>query len=321
MISEYSRSTWQKSRTTLTSLTDNILPGTRDYLIITLIGSEVLWQKKFDGSSLDDVPTSVAVYDSNLFVTGYSYRSEDNSDFATIKYKLFENGAYGWTDTNVKYLDYKGGKDQGSSIKVKDRDTIYVAGVSEFSKEEFVIKKYRQTNSGGGGVINVWEEFYGPDIDNVPGYSTMQKASLVELDSNGYVYQINYMWNQFNKYYAIVKYDANGNVLFVIDNINDGSDSRNLKASPSNKITNLSNSPNPFNPVTQIKFDLSVSAHINLKIFDMSGKEIQTLVDEFRESGNYSETFDAGSLSSGVYFYSIYVGNVLLQTEKCLLVK
>ncbi|MEO6695663.1 MAG: T9SS type A sorting domain-containing protein [Ignavibacteria bacterium] len=320
LISEYSRSAQQKSRTSLTSFTDNILLGTRDYLIITLKGSEVLWQKRFDGNSLDDVPTSLAVYDSNLYITGYSYRSEDNSDFATIKYKLYEDGAYGWTDTNVRYWDYNGGKDQGSSIKVKDRDTIYVAGVSELANQGFVIKKYRQTNNGNG-VILTWEKFYGPNTDNIPGYSTMQKVSLVEIDSSDNVYQINYMWNQFNKYYAIVKYDANGNVLFVTDNMNDGSDSRNLIANISNKITNLSNSPNPFNPVTQIKFDLTVGAHINLKIFDMSGKEIQTLVDEFRESGNYSETFDAGSLSSGVYFYSIYAGDVLLQTKKCLLVK
>ncbi|MEO7357783.1 MAG: hypothetical protein ABIY50_09745, partial [Ignavibacteria bacterium] len=153
LISEYSRNTQQKSRTSLTSFTDNILLGTRDYLIITLKGSEVLWQKRFDGNSLDDVPTSLAVYDSNLYVTGYSYRSEDNSDFATIKYKLYEDGAYGWTDTNVRYLDYNGGKDQGSSIKVKDRDTIYVAGVSELANQGFVIKKYRQTNNGNGVIL------------------------------------------------------------------------------------------------------------------------------------------------------------------------
>ena len=274
VISEYSRSKWQKSRTSLTSLTDNLSSGSIDYLIITMKESEVLWQKKFNGSSLDDVPTSVAVYDSNLFVTGYSYRSENNSDFATIKYKLYENGAYGWTDTNVRYLDYKGGKDQGSSVKVKDKNTIYVAGVSEYAEREFVIHEYFQTNNGSH-IILAWDQYYSPNIEDVPGYATMQKASLVELDSNGNVYQINYMWNQFNKYYAIVKYDSNGNVLYVFDNINDASDSRNLKVSTSNKITNLSNSPNPFNPVTQIKFDLSANAHIKLKIFDCQEKKFK----------------------------------------------
>ena len=70
------------------------------------------------------------------------------------------------------------------------------------------------------------------------------------------------------------------------------------------------NYPNPFNPTTTIRFALHTSAHATLKIFDMLGKEVASVLDERLESGEYSRTFDATNLPTGVYFYRLEAGSV-----------
>jgi hypothetical protein len=80
------------------------------------------------------------------------------------------------------------------------------------------------------------------------------------------------------------------------------------------------NYPNPFNPVTTIKYQLPVSGRVSLKVYNILGKEIATLVDEEKSAGTYSVTFDAGKLSSGIYFYRIQAGN-FVQAKKMILLK
>ena len=65
------------------------------------------------------------------------------------------------------------------------------------------------------------------------------------------------------------------------------------------------NYPNPFNPATTISYQIPKDGHVTIKIFDAIGREVTTLVDEFKPSGRYSVKFDASRLSSGIYFYSI----------------
>ncbi len=84
---------------------------------------------------------------------------------------------------------------------------------------------------------------------------------------------------------------------------------------------NLSqNYPNPFNPTTNIKFAIPTSGMVKLVVFDVLGREVTTLVNEFRNAGNFVVDFDASSLSSGVYFYRLESGD-FKQTRKMLLVK
>ena len=63
------------------------------------------------------------------------------------------------------------------------------------------------------------------------------------------------------------------------------------------------NYPNPFNPATKITFKLEKSSFVSLKIFDVLGREIKTLVNEYRLAGNHELVFDASNLSSGIYLY------------------
>jgi hypothetical protein len=69
------------------------------------------------------------------------------------------------------------------------------------------------------------------------------------------------------------------------------------------------NYPNPFNPATQIKYGLPTSGHVTLKLYDLTGREVATLVDQFQTAGEFTVTFNAAGLSTGVYFYRLHVGN------------
>jgi len=81
------------------------------------------------------------------------------------------------------------------------------------------------------------------------------------------------------------------------------------------------NYPNPFNSSTKIAYSIPNSYFVILKIYDMLGKEVQTLVNEFQNVGTYSYNLDASKLSSGIYFYSLQVGNDFVETKKMLLMK
>ena len=83
----------------------------------------------------------------------------------------------------------------------------------------------------------------------------------------------------------------------------------------------LQNYPNPFNPSTTINFSIPVSSKVSLKVYDPAGREVSTLVNEFKSAGNYSVNFTAGSgLNSGVYFYTMTAGEFTV-TKKLILLK
>jgi len=80
------------------------------------------------------------------------------------------------------------------------------------------------------------------------------------------------------------------------------------------------NYPNPFNPSTTISFSIPKEDFVSLKVFNSLGEEIAELVNETKPAGNYSFTFDANGLSSGIYLYKISAGN-FVETKKMILIK
>ncbi len=80
------------------------------------------------------------------------------------------------------------------------------------------------------------------------------------------------------------------------------------------------NYPNPFNPTTTINYQLPASSIVTLKVYDVVGREVATLVNETKEIGSYSVQFNASHLSSGIYFYTIKAGN-FTATKKLTLMK
>lgn len=83
----------------------------------------------------------------------------------------------------------------------------------------------------------------------------------------------------------------------------------------------FNNYPNPFNPTTNIKYQISESKFVNIVIFDVTGKKIIDLVNKRHSSGTYIVEFDAGSYSSGIYFYSLSIDGKIMETKAMVLIK
>ena len=134
------------------------------------------------------------------------------------------------------------------------------------------------------------------------------------------MYTDNTVLNGKTYYYKITSVDYSGNEsepATVTANITSVNKENNLIPD----VFSLGqNYPNPFNPVTVINYQLPVNSTAILKVYDVLGKEIVTLVNETKEAGYYSINFDASKFSSGMYFYKLQAGS-FVQTKKIILTK
>jgi hypothetical protein len=85
------------------------------------------------------------------------------------------------------------------------------------------------------------------------------------------------------------------------------------------------NFPNPFNTITHIKYQVMKSSHVNLIVYDVTGRVVATLVNQKQSTVNgtgiYEVAFDGTNYSSGIYFYSLIVDDKLIDTKKMILLK
>jgi len=80
------------------------------------------------------------------------------------------------------------------------------------------------------------------------------------------------------------------------------------------------NYPNPFNPTTIIKYQIPEISFVTIKVYDVLGNEVVTLINEEKPVGNYEVEFDAVGLSSGMYFFTLQAGS-FIETKKMVLMK
>ncbi|MBK8983178.1 MAG: T9SS type A sorting domain-containing protein [Ignavibacteria bacterium] len=191
----------------------------------------------------------------------------------------------------------------------------------------------------------------------------MQRWANIEVDSYGNPILIAMQWDENGAEWKARKYDTDGNIIYTIgeDDNNNNSDqsllsfksrkstgdsnggqskkinSENISNSNSQmKITDKSifgneatdtklfqNKPNPFNPSTEISYNVSSEAFITIKIYNLLGQEAASLVNEMKHSGMYKVTFDGSALSSGMYFINYLAGAGRLKngTKRMLLMK
>ena len=86
------------------------------------------------------------------------------------------------------------------------------------------------------------------------------------------------------------------------------------------KFNLYQNYPNPFNPVSRIKFDIPQSGFVKLAVYDILGKEVSLIVNQYLGEGSYTADLNASVLSSGIYFYTLRSGNYVT-TKKMILAK
>ena len=169
---------------------------------------------------------------------------------------------------------------------------------NELNNSGFEIERSAEDRSS-----TVWTK-----IGNVSGHgtvTTLQNYSFTDRNLTSGKYK-----------YRLKQIDFNGN--FEYFNLN----SEVVIGVPEN-FELSQNYPNPFNPSTKIEFQLPEDGIVNLSVYDNSGREVVTLVNEFKTAGYYSVNFSvtgSSSLSSGVYFYKITSDNKSI-TKKMLLVK
>jgi hypothetical protein len=100
----------------------------------------------------------------------------------------------------------------------------------------------------------------------------------------------------------------------------DGGDNPVLNSNMPKEFKLTQNFPNPFNPMTKINFALPKQGFVTLKIYDIIGREIKTLVNEVKQTGYYTVDFNGSSLASGVYFYRIQSGD-FISVKRMVLIK
>ncbi|MBK8551427.1 MAG: T9SS type A sorting domain-containing protein [Ignavibacteria bacterium] len=177
---------------------------------------------------------------------------------------------------------------------------------SSISKRDVTLNWTTSSESNNSGFEierssnNVWTK-----VGNVAGNGTVNSASSYSFTDRGLA--------TGNYNYRLKQIDFNGNFEYfnLSNEINIGIPS---------SYDMSQNYPNPFNPSTTINFDVPTDGNVSIRLFDMSGKEVATLVNEVKTAGYYSVNFNASSLSSGVYFYNISSNN-FTATKKMTLLK
>jgi len=218
----------------------------------------------------------------NVYTTGLSVGNGTGQDIITIKYN--SEGFQQW----VQRYNYTNGDDGGVSLALDNTNNIYIAGTSETTSGQkdydYVTLKYNSS-----GVIQ-WVQRYNGTGNGI------DIAQSVAVDNMGGVFITGQSVGNVTPAYefATIKYSQPTNITI--------GNSRAVTFSLNQ------NYPNPFNPTTTISFSISKNSFVKLQVFNITGKEIKTLVNDYRQAGSYNVTFDAANLPSGVYYYELSTG-------------
>lgn len=314
-----------------------------------------LWLKHYKGlgTDPDNKATAIAIDDSgNVYITGFSTGSNGYYDYATIKYN--RDGVEQWVR---RYDGPVNEDDKAIGLVVDENYNVYVTGaanvVSGSLGKDFATVKYTIDGSFS------WVRFYNGSASmiDIPTDIAIDSIGNIYVTGSSYSLRPNFSGDLD---YTTIKYDSNGDSVWVqsynatdledqseaiaIDRFNNiyvtgisqdsftsgGSVTIKYIQTPTDvsqanynfpaEYSLLQNYPNPFNPSTTISFSIPDEELVSLKIYNSLGEEVDKLVNETKPAGNYSVSFDASKLSSGVYFYKISTGS-LVETKKMILLR
>jgi hypothetical protein len=189
------------------------------------------------------------------------------------------------------------------------------------------------TNNQGAGIRIQNYADLGGGFYNSPGFNTLQNNGtydvFVESTLDSIIYAKNNLWDHFTESeiseFDIYDYNDDTTLALIIFTpfLLTDVDEDNNEEIPTDFVLHQ-NYPNPFNPSTSIEYRVGSSEYVTLKVYDILGNEIATLVNEYKPAGEYEIEFNTSSIkhhtSSGVYFYQLKA-MAYLETKKMLLIK
>jgi uncharacterized delta-60 repeat protein len=268
------------------------------------------------GDSTNDVCNSVSIQpDGKIVLAGYSGRASLTliNDIAFAVARFDSNGTKDRTfGTNGTVRAYINGTDSTSdraySAAIQSDGKIVVGGGSSSSllgQSTFAIARFdsngtKDSTFGTNGTVTTT---FGSDMN------VSDAAMSIALQTDGKILAGGY--SQI----------ASGSTVFVLaryltSNMTGINEDKSLPKS----FALEQNYPNPFNPSTTIKYSIPKFGLVTIKIYDILGREVTTLINEEKNAGNYSVEFNASMLASGVYLYRISAGS-FEETKKLVLIK
>jgi uncharacterized delta-60 repeat protein len=251
------------------------------------------WIARYDSPGDDGRPVALAVDGSgNVCVTGYS-GSRYYSQYVTLKYD-----AAGIEQWAARY----GGNSYNSanSLALDNQGNVYVTGMTDYYCDEgcwggdFTTIKYSTAG------VEQWIARYDGAED---------EALAIAVDASGNVYVTGSSFDgESRAVYTTIKYSQTTTGV------------KQVTLGMPEKYSLEQNYPNPFNPATVIRYSLPVTSYTTLKIYNVLGQEVATLVNEMKQLGSYEVTWDASGMASGVYLYRLQAGNYI-DTKKLILLK
>ena len=267
------------------------------WIVKTDVDGNLIWSNYYGGNN-DDAGYSIqGTNDDGYIIIGFTTSiSTGGADFCLLK--IDYAGDQQWLKTFGGTEDDKG----YSMRKTSDENFVIVGMTKSFglvNPDIWIIK----VNQNGD---QLWDKIIGgSDYDYSPWIQQTNDGGYILA---GYTYS-----------FGAGLYDA-----WLIKLDSDVSGVENQASNLPNQISLLQNYPNPFNPTTKISWQSPIGSWQTLKIFDMLGSEVATLVNEYRTAGEYEVEFSAigggSNLPSGIYFYQLKASN-FVETKKMILLK
>jgi len=227
--------------------------------------------------------------------------STTSYDPPEVIYQLPLTFGASWTDTGVRNVEN------------------VVSGFSNSSTENYSITK----------TVDAWGTLKTPDgnTENVLRITVESDFTTTVMGTSETTHNAYYEFVSKNGFYAEVNpqdYTQPHNGVINVDDVSWYKSSATTDVGKNNELFKdfslAQNYPNPFNPTTNIQYSIPKQAHVTLRVYDVLGNEVETLVNRNLGAGVYNTNFNGSKLSSGIYFYTLTADN-FTATKKLMLVK
>lgn len=277
----------------------------------------LIWHSEYDNTS-NDIPTAITSDDNFVYTVGYTEETTTSYDYAIIKYT--KDSGHVEYHFPIRY-DYQNEQeaDKPSSIKL-DGEMLYITGYNAAATSEYtIIGFFMLPDSPLEEIEPVWTRSFIPELKGI-NLNDVEKYTYCTTDKEGNVIIMAFGYNDSVSFIAGQRYDREGNVLSTIPTeiMHTGRKVNHTIGTGEQIQTN--SYPNPFNPTTNISFNLPAAGFVELNIYDLSGRKIESLLNKNLISGQHIVKWDASKYSSGIYFYRLRAENQIV-TKKLVLVK